>query len=85
MKRESLKKGQKRKKNDRHFIHGHVLHVRYMEAVPKRAHLVAQYLRALRENFEKLFSDEDFVTLLRAESMTMVPIYLQPPLTGENS
>jgi len=54
-----------------------------MEAVPKRANLVAQHLRTLKENFETLFSDENFVTLLRAESMARVPIYLHPVRTGE--
>jgi len=84
MKRELRKKEvKKRKKNNRHYIHGHLLHVKYMEAVPKRAHLVAEHLRTLRETFETLFSDENFVTLLRAESMTSVPIYLHPVRTGE--
>jgi hypothetical protein len=54
-----------------------------MEAVPKRARDVAQHLLLLRENFQTLFSDENFVTLLRAESLTMAPIYFQPLLTGE--
>jgi hypothetical protein len=33
---------------------------------------------ALNRIFLKLFSDENFVTLLRAESMTAMPAYLQP-------
>jgi hypothetical protein len=73
-----------RKKNDRPFIPGHILHARYMEAVPGRARLVVQHLRTVNEIFGPLLSDENFVTLLRAESMTMVPIYLQPLLKRED-
>lgn len=83
MKRESRKKDQRKRNKKRHYIHGHLLHVKYMEAVPKRRDLVAQHLRTLRETFETLFADENLVTLLRAESMTRVPIYLQPVRTGE--
>lgn len=84
MSRASLKK-QRGKNSKRHFIHGHLIHVRYMEAVPKRADLVVRHLRTVKQIFETLFADENFVTLLRAESMTMVPVYLQPLLTGEKT
>jgi len=77
MKRESRKKEQrKRKKNNRHYIHGHLLHVKYMEAVPKRLSLVSRHLRMLKETFETLFSDENFVTLLKAEGLGTLPTYL---------
>jgi hypothetical protein len=76
---------EKQKKGQRPFIHGHLIHVRYMEAVPKRANLVAQYLGTLKETFGVLLADENFVTLLRAESMTRVPVYFQPLLKEENS
>jgi hypothetical protein len=56
-----------------------------MEAVPKRAALVAQHLRTLDGIFGTLFSDENFVTLLRAESMTRVPVYFQPLLKEEKA
>ena len=56
-----------------------------MEAVPERAALVAQHLRTLNGIFGPLLSDENFVTLLRAESMTRVPIYFQPLLKEEKT
>ena len=42
-------------------------------ALPERADAVAQYLRCANAVFASLFSDENFVTLLRAESMTTIP------------
>lgn len=83
MSRASLKRH--RKKKSGLLIHGHLIHVRYMEAVPKRAALVAQHLRTLNGIFGALLSDENFVTLLRAESMTRVPIYFQPLLKEEKT
>jgi hypothetical protein len=38
--------------------------------------LAATCLRNLNEVFRALFADENFMTLLRAESMTMIPAYL---------
>lgn len=56
-----------------------------MEAVPKRAALVTQHLRTLNETFATLLSDENFVTLLRAESMTGVPAYFHSLLKEEKA
>jgi hypothetical protein len=42
-------------------------------ALPERADAVAQDLRCVNAVFANLFSDENFVTLLRAESMTTIP------------
>ncbi len=42
-------------------------------ALPVRADAVAQCLHRINEVFANLFSDENFVTLLRAESMTTIP------------
>jgi hypothetical protein len=49
-------------------------------ALPERADLVATCLRRLNEFFRELFADENFVTLLRAESMTVIPAYLKEPV-----
>jgi hypothetical protein len=83
MSRASLKK--RRKKKSGLLIHGHLIHVRYMEAVPKRAALVAQHLRTLNGVFATLLSDENFVTLLRAESMMGVPACFHPLLKEEKA
>ena len=83
MPRTSLKR--RRKKKSGLLIHGHLIHVRYMEAVPKRAALVTRHLRTLNEIFATLLSDENFVTLLRAESMTGVPACFHPLLKEEKA
>ena len=51
-------------------------------ALPQRAGFAATCLRNLNEVFRELFADENFMTLLRAESMTMIPAYLTQ-LLGE--
>jgi hypothetical protein len=48
-----------------------------MLALPKRADVVARCRHVLNTTFSKLFADENFVTLLRAESITDVPICLK--------
>jgi hypothetical protein len=58
-------------------IPGEHYYKHYMLALPERATLVARNLRLLNTTLAKLFSDENFVTLLRAESIT-IPIYLKP-------
>ena len=83
MPRTSLKR--RRKKKSGLLIHGHLIHVRYMEAVPERASMVAQHLRTLNGIFSALFADENFVTLLRAESMTGVPACFHPLLKEEKA
>jgi hypothetical protein len=75
----------RRKKKSGPLVHGHLIHVRYMEAVPKRATQVAQHLHTLDRVFSALFADENFVTLLRAETMTRVPAYFQPLLKGDKT
>jgi hypothetical protein len=52
--------------------------VQNTHALPERADSVASGLRALNGIFGEVFSDENFVTLLRAESMTAIPAYLKP-------
>jgi hypothetical protein len=47
--------------------------VRYTLALPVRAESVALSLRVLHEVFRDVFSDENFVTLLRAESLALIP------------
>jgi hypothetical protein len=74
-----------RRKKSGLLVHGHLIHVRYMEAVPERAALVARHLATLNEIFGTLFSDENFITLLRAESMTRVPAYFQPLLKEDKA
>jgi hypothetical protein len=53
------------------------IRVKYTSALPDRAASAASGLRRLKEVFKQLFSDENFVTLLRAESMTAIPEYLR--------
>jgi len=57
---------------------GHVVYEEYSIALPKSAKLVAQHLATMRETFRSLFSDENFLTLLRAEGVTTIPAYLKP-------
>jgi len=63
-------------------ITGHVVYERYSTALPLRAGLVAKHLDSFNGIFSRLFSDEHFVTLLRAESMSSIPgllkLMLQP-------
>jgi hypothetical protein len=47
--------------------------VKHTLALSNRAASVARSLRVLDDVFRQLFSDENFVTLLRAESMTAIP------------
>lgn len=54
-------------------ITGHAVYEKYSAALPRRAELVARHLDAFSALFRRLFSDEHFVTLLRAESMRLIP------------
>ena len=74
--RDGIKKRTKRE----HAPTGHTIHLSYAVALPERTELVARNLRQLNEIFARLFADENFLTLLRAESMPMIPIYLKPVL-----
>ena len=58
-------------------ITGHAVYLQYTLTLPSRAELVSRHLRVLNRIFVRLFSDENFVTLLRAESLTSVPVYLK--------
>jgi len=49
-------------------------------ALPGRAKTVAESLQRANAVFRELFSDENFVTLLQAESLTTIPTYLNPLL-----
>jgi hypothetical protein len=52
--------------------------VKYTLALPARAESVGRCMETLNGVFRRLFSDENFVTLLRAESMTAIPEFLKP-------
>jgi hypothetical protein len=52
--------------------------VRNTKALPERAQSVAKNLEAMNAVFGYLFGDENFITLLEAESLTALPRYLQP-------
>ncbi len=56
------------------------IQVRNTLALPQRAEATARLLRDLRSVFAELFSDENFITLLRAESRTKLPDYLRATL-----
>ena len=72
----------KKRPSKRLVISGHHVHAEYSRAVSKRAALVDQYLSFLNCVLRKLFCDENFVTLLRAESMTAIPTFLAPVQAG---
>jgi hypothetical protein len=59
---------------------GSTLHLHQAMALPARVATTAKRLELLRRIFERLVADENFVTLLRAESITTVPAYLAPLL-----
>ena len=56
---------------------GHAVYLQYTLTLPTRAELVSRHLGVLNRVFLRLFGDENFVTLLRAESLTNVPVYLK--------
>ena len=58
-------------------ITGHAVYLQYTLTLPTRAELVSRHLGVLNRVFLRLFGDENFVTLLRAESLTNVPVYLK--------
>jgi len=57
--------------------------VRNTLALPDRAEATERLLRSLSRVFAELFADENFVTLLQAESRTKVPEYLRTALEEE--
>jgi hypothetical protein len=54
------------------------IRVRNTKALPERAQSVAKNLETVNAVFGHFFEDENFITLLEAESMTALPKYLQP-------
>jgi hypothetical protein len=71
--RESVVNGPRK----RTAITGHAVYLQYTLTLPRRAELVRRHLGVLNRIFLRLFGDENFVTLLRAESMTTIPVYLK--------
>ena len=60
---------------------GHAVYDQYSATLPNRAKLVTSHLARTREVFERLFTDENFLTLLEAEGAT-IPGYLSSLLEG---
>ena len=65
-------------------LNGRAIHLRYALELPERAELAARHLQLLNEIFARLFADENFLTLLRAESMPTIPVYLKPVLEEQD-
>jgi hypothetical protein len=78
-----MKKLDRERVQKQHKESGHFLHLEYTLALQKRADLVARHLCLMKAVFGTLFSDENFRTLLRAESITTIPICLEPTLLEE--
>ena len=55
-------------------------HAAYSAGLPKRAAFVKRQLSLVTSIFRELFSDENFRTLMRAESLTAVPVHFKPLL-----
>jgi hypothetical protein len=54
-------------------IYGITVQVWNTRALPERAARVQKCLRSYESAFTKLFEDENFITLLEAESLTEIP------------
>jgi hypothetical protein len=78
-----LKKIYKQRAKDR--IKVETVRVKLSSALPSRAASASNGLNTIKEVFSQLFSDENFVTLLRAESMTAIPAYLRPLMKEGNN
>jgi len=65
-------------------ITGHAVYLQYTLTLPRRAGLVSRHLGVLNRVLLRMFGDENFVTLLRAESLTNVPVYLKLLLEKAN-
>lgn len=61
------------------------IQVRNTLALPRRAKATERLLGNLRTIFAELFGDENFITLLQAESQTTIPEYLRTTLEGAKS
>lgn len=64
-------------KQQRKMVRGATVQVRNTLALPGRAATTAKLLCDLNAVFGELFTDEHFVTLLQAESLTTIPSYLR--------
>jgi hypothetical protein len=76
---EPERSGKKRPK-DQIMLLSHRIHVEYATALPRRADFVAKGLAQLNAIFGTLLADDNFLTLLRAESITSLPMYFKPLL-----
>jgi hypothetical protein len=74
----SKKNSNEQKKRLRPRTGGHSSHEEYAMALANRSERVRRYLDLVHSTFSELFIDDNFITLLRAESMTDIPIYLKP-------
>lgn len=61
----------------RRKVRGITIQVRNSRALPERAATAAKLLSNSNAAFSNLFADENFVTLLQAESLTTIPSYLR--------
>ncbi len=64
-------------KQKRKVVRGITVQVRNSLALPERAATAAKLLCTLNTVFGELFADENFVTLLQAESLTTIPSHLR--------
>jgi hypothetical protein len=56
------------------------LRARNTRALPERAAATARSVQLFDATFRTLFADENFVTLLEAEALTEIPVWLKPIL-----
>lgn len=56
------------------------LRARNTRALPERAEATARNVQIIAATFRALFADENFVTLLEAEALTEIPVWLKPIL-----
>ena len=66
-------------------ITGHAVYEAYSTALPLRAEVVAKHLDTFSVILTRLFSDEHFVTLLRAESRSSIPGFVKLMLQREEN
>lgn len=59
-------------------VRGITVQTRNTLALSDRAETAARCLGNMNAVFSKLFADENFITLLQAESITMLPAFLRP-------
>jgi hypothetical protein len=64
-------------KQTKKLVRGITVQVRNSLALPERAATAAKLLCNSNAVFGELFADENFVTLLQAESLTTIPSYLR--------